>query len=110
MWIQPLSFRSGPRPARTVLRYIGETVEYVISSFDDDNEAIVHSEGRLVFGNGRADSAGDEDRVAIGDLKAHLRWTKSRSSGLSRRPATPMRSAPVARPRTTQGSPASTSA
>ncbi|MEA2465645.1 MAG: polyketide synthase PksN, partial [Acidobacteriota bacterium] len=70
VWIQPLIFRNGPQPVRTVLRYLGETVEYATSSFDDDNEAIVHSEGRLVFGNGRPDSAGEEDRVAIADLKA----------------------------------------
>jgi polyketide synthase PksL len=70
VWIQPLLFRGGPQPVRTALRTLGETVEYVMSSFDDDNEAIVHSEGRLVFGNGRADLGGEEDRVAIADLKA----------------------------------------
>jgi hypothetical protein len=69
VWIQPLSFRSGPQALRTLLKPIGGGVEYVISSLDDEGETIVHSEGRLAFGNGADAPAGDE-RVSLDTLKA----------------------------------------
>jgi len=70
VWIQPLSFRTGPQKLRTVLTDLGDIVEYVISSFDDDHEAIVHSEGRLVYRNGAADRAEAGDRFSIQALMA----------------------------------------
>ncbi len=69
VWIQPLSFRNGPQTLRTVLRHAGNTVEYVISSLDDDSETVVHSEGRVAFWNGPADPVA-EDLVSIEELKA----------------------------------------
>ncbi|HXH41886.1 MAG TPA: SDR family NAD(P)-dependent oxidoreductase [Thermoanaerobaculia bacterium] len=69
VWMRPLSFRMGPQALRTAVRRVGDSVEYVISSIDDENEEIVHSEGRLVFGHGPADAAGDDDRVPIPALK-----------------------------------------
>ena len=69
VWVQPLSFRTGPQALRTVLRRKGETTEYAISSFDDQNEAVVHCEGRVTFANGSADSGDADERVVIHDLK-----------------------------------------
>jgi polyketide synthase PksN len=70
VWIQPLSFHSGAQPLRTVLRHAGDGAEYVISSFSEENETVVHSEGRLTFGNGRADPADGEDRMSLQAIKA----------------------------------------
>ena len=74
VWIQPLIFRTGPQTLRTSLKHIGDSVEYAISSADDENETIVHSEGRLGFSDDwtkpaepRADA---EDRIPIQALKA----------------------------------------
>ncbi len=69
VWIQPLSFRTGPQTLRTVLRHKGEGVQYEISSFNDENEAVVHSEGRVTFANGFAEHAEADERIAIHDLK-----------------------------------------
>jgi polyketide synthase PksL len=74
VWIQPLIFRTGPQTLRTSLKHMGDSVEYAISSVDDENETIVHSEGRLGFSNDwtkPADATADvEDRIPMQDLKA----------------------------------------
>jgi polyketide synthase PksN len=74
VWIKPLIFRTGPQTLRTSLKHIGDGVEYTIYSSDDENETIVHSEGRLGFSDDwtkpaepRADA---EDRITIQALKA----------------------------------------
>jgi len=69
LWMQPLSFRTGAQTLRTVLRRTAEGAEYVTSSFNDDHEQVVHSEGRLVFGNGRIKPAAAEDRMTPQALK-----------------------------------------
>jgi polyketide synthase PksN len=70
VWAQPLSFRTGPQALRTVLRHNGETAEYEISSFDDQNETVVHCEGRVTFANGSAEPDETEKRIDIHDLKS----------------------------------------
>jgi acyl transferase domain-containing protein len=70
VWMQPVSFRTGAQALRTVLRHVGDTVQYEISSFDDERETIVHAEGRLVFGNGRTDPADGDDRIQLEAVKA----------------------------------------
>jgi len=70
VWIQPLNFRTGPQFLRTTLRDAGGVTEYLISSDGDENEAVVHSEGRLVFGSDWAEPGGAEDRVVLQDLRA----------------------------------------
>jgi acyl transferase domain-containing protein len=74
VWVQPLIFLTRPQTLQTSLKHIGDTVEYTISSADDDNETIIHSEGRLDFSDDwtklaepRADT---EDRIPIQALKA----------------------------------------
>ncbi len=69
VWAQPLSFRTGTQALRTVLRHNGEVADYEISSVDDQNEAVVHCEGRVAFANGLADPDGTDERIAIHDLK-----------------------------------------
>jgi acyl transferase domain-containing protein len=74
VWIQPLTFRTGPQTLRTSLKHIGDSVEYTISSAGDENETIVHSEGRLGFSDNwtkpAAAPADAEDRISIQALKA----------------------------------------
>ncbi|HET8891422.1 MAG TPA: SDR family NAD(P)-dependent oxidoreductase [Candidatus Angelobacter sp.] len=70
VWIKPLSFRKGPQTVRTSLKYVGDIVEYVVSSLDDENETILHSEGRLAFSNSWAAPADAENRIPIETLKA----------------------------------------
>jgi polyketide synthase PksL len=65
-----LSFRNGPQTLWTVLKPMGDHVEYVISSLDDENEMVLHSEGRLAFNNGCAKPGGAGDRIPIQALKA----------------------------------------
>jgi len=69
-WIQPLSFRTGTQLLRTVLRNTAKGIEYTISSLDDDNEAVVHSEGRLALGNGRTVPADAGQRLPLQTLKS----------------------------------------
>src|SRR5262249_32475455 len=70
VWIQPLSFRYGPQNLRTVLTATANKIEYAISSFDDDNEGILHSEGRLTFKDGWANAADAEESIPLQALKA----------------------------------------
>jgi acyl transferase domain-containing protein len=70
VWIQPLTFRTGSQTLRTSLKDVGDDVEYVISSLDDENEPILHAEGSLVFQNGWADPAEAEENVPVQGLKA----------------------------------------
>jgi acyl transferase domain-containing protein len=55
VWSWPLTFQSGPTELRTCLRPAQDAVEYAISSFDDENERVVHCEGTLVLNAGLAD-------------------------------------------------------
>jgi acyl transferase domain-containing protein len=69
VWSRPLSFRNGSQTLRTLLKHAGDGAEYEVSSFDEENEAVLHSEGRLVFRNSRGPADAGES-VAIEDLKA----------------------------------------
>ena len=69
VWSRPLRFRKGGQTLRTLLRRAGDCAEYDIASFDDENQPILHSEGRLELGNGRAREA-DAERLSIRALKA----------------------------------------
>jgi polyketide synthase PksN len=70
VWIQPLIFRKGSQILRTSLKHAAGGVEYLVSSFGDESvEEIIHSEGRIPFGENEEVTAGAEDRVAIEELK-----------------------------------------
>src|SRR5262249_12478361 len=70
VWVRPLSFRKGPQAVRTFLKYAGDIVEYVISSSDEENETILHSEGKLAFTSAWAAPADAELHIPIETLKA----------------------------------------
>src|SRR5260370_35995894 len=55
---------------RALSKDSGDSVEYAIQSSDDENEAMQHSEGRLVFKDGWADPADAEELIPIEALKA----------------------------------------
>ncbi|MBV9495102.1 MAG: SDR family NAD(P)-dependent oxidoreductase, partial [Acidobacteria bacterium] len=69
VWAQPLSFRTGPQALRTVLHPHGDGAGYEILSLDDQNEVVVHCEGRVTFAHGAADPEETDDRVVIDELK-----------------------------------------
>jgi polyketide synthase PksN len=70
VWIRPLSFRRGPQTVRTFLKYDGDIVEYVVSSLDDENETILHSEGKLAFSSDWTAPADGTYLLPIETLKA----------------------------------------
>lgn len=53
VWIHPLSFRKGTQLVQTFLKENGNSVNYQITSLDDENEKMIHSEGKLFFENNR---------------------------------------------------------
>jgi polyketide synthase PksL len=69
VWIHPLSFQKGPRTLRILLRPAVSDVKYEISSVDEENEVVLYSEGRLVFGSVLTDVADAEDRISLEALK-----------------------------------------
>jgi acyl transferase domain-containing protein len=69
VWTRPLRFRDGPRTLRTTLRRQENAVEYLISSLDDENQPVAHSEGKLVLANGSAAHGVPEERISIQALK-----------------------------------------
>jgi acyl transferase domain-containing protein len=70
VWIQPLSFRTGSQTVRTCLKPTEDGVRYVISSLDEENDAVLHAEGKLTFRDDCADPSASEDRIPIQALKA----------------------------------------
>jgi acyl transferase domain-containing protein len=70
VWAQPLSFRTGTQALRTVLRHSGDAAAYEISSLDDENETVIHCEGRVTFANGSAEHGETDKPIAIDDLKS----------------------------------------
>ncbi len=78
VWAAPLSFRTGAQTVRTTLRPNGNGIEFEISSLDDENEKRVHSEGKLILGNGPAQRADGEDRMVLEALKERSAKTGER--------------------------------
>ena len=70
VWSQPLIFCTGPQTLRTSLKHIGDSVEFMISSTDDEDETIVHSEGRMGFSDDWSKPTDAKDRIQIQALKA----------------------------------------
>ena len=75
VWVQPLSLQHGPKAIQIALKPIGNDVEYVITSYDDEYEKRVHCEGRLSFHNGVHEPIAEE-RIDIHALQAACsqRW------------------------------------
>jgi len=69
VWVHPLSFKKGAQMVQTILKSNGNGTEYQITSLDDENERIIHSEGRLFFQNGRNHSDVVEKNISVKMLK-----------------------------------------
>ena len=69
VWMHPLSFKKGSQWVQTFLRPNGNGTVYQIASLDDENERIIHSEGRLYFQNGKDYAAVSEKSIPIKALK-----------------------------------------
>ncbi|UXY16151.1 SDR family NAD(P)-dependent oxidoreductase [Chitiniphilus purpureus] len=50
VWAQPLRLDASPRQIMTLLKPDGAQAQYAIVSFDDENERVLHAEGRLCYG------------------------------------------------------------
>jgi polyketide synthase PksL len=73
VWVQPLRFRKGPQAVRTVLKNVGDTVEYTISSLDDESEEVLHSEGKLTFRSGWTEPIDIAGQIPVEVLKAQCK-------------------------------------
>jgi len=73
VWIHPLSFQNGPQMVQTFMKTIGNSTEYEIISLDEENERVVHSEGRLFFESDEVPGVNvdvkEETNISIQQLK-----------------------------------------
>jgi acyl transferase domain-containing protein len=69
VWMHPLSFKKGSQLVQTSLKPNGDSTAYQITSLDDENERIIHSEGRLIFEDERKHSEVVEKSIPIKSLK-----------------------------------------
>jgi polyketide synthase PksN len=70
VWAQPLSLEPGGRAVRIALMPQGaDEADWVVTSLDDNDEVVVHAEGRLGFDAGGHEPALHEERVDIEALK-----------------------------------------
>jgi 3-oxoacyl-(acyl-carrier-protein) synthase/NADP-dependent 3-hydroxy acid dehydrogenase YdfG len=69
VWIQPLSLQQGPRTIQISLKPTGDDAEYLITSYDDEYEKIVHAEGRLCFESG-SETLAAEEQLPVASLQA----------------------------------------
>jgi polyketide synthase PksN len=74
VWMQPLRLTSADHPVKTYLKSNGNHVEYAIVSFNEDNERIVHSEGRVSYGR-RTDLHALQASYSIQELKRRAEKT-----------------------------------
>ena len=69
VWVQPLVFSGESQMLQIALKAGANTAEYVITSYDDDREKVVHCEGMLQFHDSLAPHAGPAKPLAIEALK-----------------------------------------
>lgn len=74
VWNQPLRLSGGLHRVQTFLKSNGGAAEFVVVSYDDEQETVVHSEGRVFYGAG---GRRDEQRQAysIQELKSKAERT-----------------------------------
>jgi polyketide synthase PksN len=68
VWARPLLLGDEARPVRTILKANGDHAEFVIVSFDEDDERVLHSEGRIGYASGAPRSA--MPAMPIGELRS----------------------------------------
>ncbi|ATQ76808.1 hypothetical protein CR152_21515 [Massilia violaceinigra] len=69
VWVQPLKLGKDAQQVKTFLKAIGSSTEFVIVSFDDDNERVVHAEGRMSHGPASRHVDGEAPAYSIPQLK-----------------------------------------
>jgi acyl transferase domain-containing protein len=70
VWAQPLSLEQGGQTAQITLMPLGtDEAEYVITSRTEDDEVVVHSEGKVCFQTGGKEPAAHEETLDIRSLK-----------------------------------------
>ncbi|RSZ60418.1 SDR family NAD(P)-dependent oxidoreductase [Massilia atriviolacea] len=69
VWVQPLKLGKDAQQVKTFLKAIGSSTEFVIVSFDDDNERVVHAEGRMSHGPASRHGAGGAPAYPVAQLK-----------------------------------------
>ena len=69
IWAHPLPFGKGTQLVQTFLKPNGSGTAYQIASFDDENERVIHSEGKLFFQNGSTHSTVAEQKISVTALK-----------------------------------------
>ncbi|ELR72063.1 Malonyl CoA-acyl carrier protein transacylase [Fulvivirga imtechensis AK7] len=69
VWAHPLAFKNGTQLVQTFLKPNGTGTAYQIVSFDDENERVIHSEGKLFFQNGSNHAAVAEQQIPVAALK-----------------------------------------
>ncbi|QQP96966.1 SDR family NAD(P)-dependent oxidoreductase [Lysobacter enzymogenes] len=75
VWNQPLRLAPGRRLVKTLLKAGQDGADYLIVSLDEDNERVVHSEGRIGYGHPRAHGRSAPAPVALAPLVAGARRT-----------------------------------
>ena len=69
VWSQPLALTGTDLPVRTILKANGENAEFVIVSFDEDYERVLHSEGRVCYGPSGGRYGAPREPLDIAGLK-----------------------------------------
>ncbi|HEX8611503.1 MAG TPA: SDR family NAD(P)-dependent oxidoreductase [Telluria sp.] len=77
VWVQPLKLGTDAQQVKTFLKAIGNSTEFVIVSFDDDNERVVHAEGRMSHGPASRHVDGEAPAYSIAQLKQRAGSTVS---------------------------------
>ncbi len=68
VWMHPLTFENGSQWIQTYLKQNGSGTDFQITSLNDHNEQIVHSEGKIRYQNGATYSLEQEETLSIKTL------------------------------------------
>ena len=79
VWMHPLSFQKGSKYVQTYLNQNGINTDYQISSLNEENERVVHAEGKIIFQNDTGHSNTDLDNLSIEALKSKCTSVKQGS-------------------------------
>ena len=69
VWVEPLVFDVSPQLVQIALQTAQDSVEYMVTSFAEGDEKLVHSEGIIYFAED-AHEHHDDERLALDDLRA----------------------------------------
>lgn len=69
VWIHPLTFQQRPKSIQTYLRKNGSGTSYEVTSLNEMNERITHSEGRIMYQSHSNHANGIEEKIDLEALK-----------------------------------------